>query len=1307
LKKFLLFLALGLGITANAVAYTRIVSSTGTGAHWASMPINYFINLEGSPQINNDSEFAAVHAAFQTWANVPSANIRFNYGGAAVIDTGAGDHVNLISFSDDTYPWDAGTLAVTLNYFSAQTGITSEGDILFNPNRAWSTSGETGKFDIQGILTHEIGHFLGLDHSGMISSVMSPFGLPTQVDQRTLQYDDIAGVSEIYPVSSTGLGRISGTVMSGSQPVKGAHVVAVDSNGTSLVSTVTVSNGSYTLRNLPPGGYRVYAEPLDQPVAGSNLGEFYSLGINTNFGTTYYPSEPALSSGQVVQVVANSVATAAIVVLPRPASDLNITRPTFAPRLGLGVSGELFIQGFDLTNGVVLSSSNSGVSLGGPTFATNPGSSTAPTNIRIPLTVSPTAALGPKNISVHRGTDGATASGVVVVVNPQPFGVAVSPASGPAGGGVRVNVTGSNFRSGAKVYFAGMQSTDVRFISSTLLDVLTPPNLPGSALVLVVNADGTNGVGASGYVYEVEPPTISNVSPLSGPPTTEVTIDGTNFDPFGAQVTFNGVSATVSSATATRIVAAVPYGTTTGPLAVFSHGRSVTGPVFGITAPNASTNLASTSFAFTDASAAAGGTNLTFPSNDDGSASVTLPFTFSLFRDIYPAGSQITVTTNGFISLQSAAGALFQNGQVPGASAQQPAATGCFTISADTRAMPRSMIAPFFDDLVMIPGVSSVSTRVLGSAPNRRLIVQWSRLSVLDESGCDLNAAVSFQAVLFEGSNDIQFLYEALTGPRSDGVSATVGLQDFARTSGIQTSYNAARLRAGAYVTYRFSNGQYSVFANDATPPATPVVLDGGASTNSTTSLSASWSSSDPESGIREYQYAIGTSAGASNVVPFTTTSTNFVVVNGLSLTAGSTYYFSVRAVNNDGFVSAVGLSDGIVINTSLTFTTRIIPYVQDNAARYTGIALLAPSAMSVTLNAVRDSGAVAGTATVSLNPGQQYAKLITELFSLPSFEGWVEVVPSAPGLGVLAATGSRDNRDLDAIVPKNLSSDFVMLHGGATLWMVNPAGQPASVTVSGIGSASSTTLTIPARGRTGVTLQAAARITSSLPLAAIEVVEGPGRLAMSWPESPTGATGLTFPHAVIGGGYSTTVTLANLGSLTNATIQFRGISREVQVPGNSSTVLSLNSLFEIPANLQVDAVRITAPPFLFGNANLIGTVDIATPSNLVFLGARPMATEFVIPHVAQDAELFTGLAFVTGSVGATVTIDVYTPGGDVRKSGTIVLPANTQAARLVGELVPSVTTQIGGYIRIRSDQPILAWGVFGSNEAFASAPPL
>jgi hypothetical protein len=368
---------------------------------------------------------------------------------------------------------------------------------------------------------------------------------------------------------------------------------------------------------------------------------------------------------------------------------------------------------------------------------------------------------------------------------------------------------------------------------------------------------------------------------------------------------------------------------------------------------------------------------------------------------------------------------------------------------------------------------------------------------------------------------------------------------------------------------------------------------------------------------------------------------------------------------------------------------------------------MLAASAMSVTLRAMDNSGAVLGTNTVSLNPGQQYARLVTELFNVSSLEGWVEVAPSGPGLGIFSATGSRDDRDLDGLVPRDLLSDFIVLHAGSTLWMVNPSPQAATVTITAIGSSTSTTLNIPARGRISTTLLAASRIVSTQPLAAVEVMEGPGRLALASAESPVGETSLTFPHAVIGEGYSTTVTLVNLGATANAAVQFRGSSATVPVAGNGVTVLALNSLFPIPLGIQVDSVRVSTVPSPFGSATLVGTADIANPLNLVSMGTRPASTEFVFPHVAHGGELFTGLVFVTGAAGATITIDVYTPGGDVRKSGTVTLAANQQLARLVSELVPSVATQVGGYIRIRSDQPILSWEIYGSSEAFASGPPL
>src|SRR4030095_4318628 len=107
--------------------------------------------------------------------------------------------------------------------------VIEEADIVFSQSLSFATSGETGKYDIQSVLTHEIGHFVGLDHSGLVSSVMVPFAAPGQLEQRTLAYDDIAGVSEIYPRAVTGFapGTIRGAVFAGSAAVSGAHVVAV------------------------------------------------------------------------------------------------------------------------------------------------------------------------------------------------------------------------------------------------------------------------------------------------------------------------------------------------------------------------------------------------------------------------------------------------------------------------------------------------------------------------------------------------------------------------------------------------------------------------------------------------------------------------------------------------------------------------------------------------------------------------------------------------------------------------------------------------------------------------------------------------------------------------------------------------------------------------------------------------------------------------------------------------------------------------------------------------------------------------
>src|SRR5262249_50438716 len=144
----------------------------------------------------------------------------------------------------------------------------------------------------------------------------------------------------------------------------------------------------------------------------------------------------------------------------------------------------------------------------------------------------------------------------------------------------------------------------------------TPANTPGPANIVVMNADGTWGVGQQIFTYIAQPPSIIDVTPQEGPPGTQVTIHGEHFDSRiqNIDVHFNGLAARVISASTDSITAIVPFGATTGPITVTIFGQIVSGPVFTATASAISTNFAPHTFKFIDATTANGGRALTFSS---------------------------------------------------------------------------------------------------------------------------------------------------------------------------------------------------------------------------------------------------------------------------------------------------------------------------------------------------------------------------------------------------------------------------------------------------------------------------------------------------------------------------------------------------------------------------------------------------------------------------------------------------------------------------------------------------------------------
>jgi hypothetical protein len=641
---------------------------------------------------------------------------------------------------------------------------------------------------------------------------MNPTGARGSVFPRSLKSDDIIGASTLYPETTwlSVTGGLRGRITNAGANVFGAHVVVLDAEGNTLVSTLTELDGTYQIAGLPPGSYALYAEPLDGPVTESSIGGQFDSRVDVNFTTTFLGGTLNPTQRQSVQIIAGSTLQEInIAVLPAPAAALNLTSPSLGQRVGQGTSVAFNARGDGVVDGVTFQIPGPAVSLAAPVFS---GGNTA----RLTASVDVAASIGLRPIFAQRADGTSALTGGLIITGQPPTLSSIQPAAGINSGGTRVTVTGANFNSGTEVSLAGVPLIDVTVLDSTTLLGTTGPNKTGPLTLLAVNPDGTSGVLVSAFVASALPPVVSAVNPASGPPTTVVTVSGSNFDSSVANVSvsFGGVLATVVSASQTQITAIVPFGAVSGPVVVTVFGQQATGPVFTVTAPKTSTNRADTQFQYVDTSSGSGGTRVDFlNNNDDDTTQLSLPFDFTLFTSTFPAGSKLNVTTNGWMAFgESIVPPEFQNGSLPGTSVPRQGAA-----SGTTGTLSPSLVAPFFDDLILQRLDSSVSARVIGTAPDRRWVIDWQNLSVISEDGTLLEGRISFQAILFEGSNDIAFQYKTLEGPRSYGESATVGLQNAARTLAAQFSFNQPSLYPGRVVVFRFdpNNATYSVSASE------------------------------------------------------------------------------------------------------------------------------------------------------------------------------------------------------------------------------------------------------------------------------------------------------------------------------------------------------------------------------------------------------------------------------------------------------------------------------------------------------------
>jgi RHS repeat-associated protein len=156
----------------------------------------------------------------------------------------------------------------------------------------------------------------------------------------------------------------------------------------------------------------------------------------------------------------------------------------------------------------------------------------------------------------------------------------LSPPEGPIGGSITLN--GSGFgasQSGNTVQFNGATAAVYPW-SNTSIAATVPSNATTGPVTVTVG-----GVISDGVAFTVTGTlAVTGVSPGVGPVGTSVTITGTGFGTAqnGGSASFNGTVASITSWSATQIVAVVPSGTATGPVSVTVASITAYGPTYEI-----------------------------------------------------------------------------------------------------------------------------------------------------------------------------------------------------------------------------------------------------------------------------------------------------------------------------------------------------------------------------------------------------------------------------------------------------------------------------------------------------------------------------------------------------------------------------------------------------------------------------------------------------------------------------------------------------------------------------------------------------
>jgi len=166
--------------------------------YWANPSIDVLVNPTGSGF--GESVVAEVAKGFDAWDDASGP-----YSATVSRDDSVGpsldepDYVNTVSWGEIDGP--GGIIAITYFWYNTRTKELIDCDIVFDCDEQWSITGETNKFDVWNIATHEAGHTLVLSDLYSLKDgalTMHAYTWQGDIIKRDLGIGDILGIRKIY-----------------------------------------------------------------------------------------------------------------------------------------------------------------------------------------------------------------------------------------------------------------------------------------------------------------------------------------------------------------------------------------------------------------------------------------------------------------------------------------------------------------------------------------------------------------------------------------------------------------------------------------------------------------------------------------------------------------------------------------------------------------------------------------------------------------------------------------------------------------------------------------------------------------------------------------------------------------------------------------------------------------------------------------------------------------------------------------------------------------------------------------------------